>query len=306
LKFPFLFFQIFFFNKIKRKLFKKMKTILAIFVLFFGVISAEFAWKNMTAEEMLELPEPVYQGLRRKYLQRDIVGGVEVNPKFKYPWTCTLEYLTSGQFCGGSLIDPNYILTAAHCSIGMNPTSVRTVCHRHDLDATQASEAAVQRSISRITIHPSYNRLTLTNDVAVWQLASPITNVETVAIDTNGDYDAAGVTSTVAGWGATREGGAGSDVLREVDVPIITNAKCNTQYGGDITDSMLCAGLDEGGKDACQGDSGGPLFVNKNSNPVQVGVVSWGTGCARPGYAGVYARVSYLSGWILDIIGNKN
>jgi len=278
--------------------------ILAI-VLLLGVVSADMGWKNLTSEEMADLPDAVYQGLRRKYLARDIVGGVEVNPAFKYPWTCAMTYSTGGQFCGGSLVDQSYVLTAAHCSVGLNPNTVRIVCHRHDLDASQASEGAVQRSISRILVHPSYNRLTLSNDVALWELATPITNVEIVPLDADGDYDAAGVLATVVGWGATREGGAGSDVLREVDVPIITNTQCNQQYGGDITASMVCAGYPEGGKDSCQGDSGGPLFANKNSNPVQIGVVSWGQGCARPNYAGVYARVSVLSDWILDIIGGK-
>jgi len=280
-----------------------MKTSLIVsLVVLFGVSSA---FRNLTADQILDLPQAVYEGFRRMHLASDIVGGVEVNPEFKYPWTCTMEYTVGGQFCGGSLIDASYVLTAAHCSVGLNPNTVRIVCHRHDLASSQASEGAVQRTITRITVHPNYNRLTLNNDVALWQLSSPITNVDIVPIDSNGDYDSVGVTSTVVGWGAIREGGPSSNVLREVDVPIISNTVCNQQYGGDITDAMICAYVDGGGKDSCQGDSGGPLFVNKNSNPVQIGVVSWGQGCARDNYAGVYARVSYLSDWILDIIGNK-
>lgn len=276
-------------------------TVLALFVLL-GVALAS-PLEKLTADEIFNLPDAVYQGFRRKYLTKDIVGGVEVNPKFKYEWTAALEYNVGGQFCGGTLINASWVLTAAHCSVGVNPAQVRIVVHRHDLGASVASENAVQRSVSRINVHPNYNRLTLNNDVALWQLSSPVTGVSTVPIDGDGDFSAVGVISTVAGWGATREGGAGSDVLREVDVPVISNTLCNQQYGGDITDAMLCAYVDGGGKDSCQGDSGGPLFVNKNSNPVLIGVVSWGQGCARDNYAGVYARVSYLSGWILDTIG---
>jgi len=279
-------------------------SILAVFVLLFGVASAFQGFRNLTAEEILDLPQAVFEGFRRKQLAYDIVGGVEVNPEFKYPWTCTMEYTVGGQFCGGSLVDSSYVLTAAHCSVGLNPNTVRTVCHRHDLSASQASEGAVQRTISRITVHPNYNRLTLNNDVALWQLSSPITNVDIIPLDVDGDYSPVGVTSTVVGWGAIREGGPGSNVLREVDVPIISNTVCNQQYGGDITNAMICAYVDGGGKDSCQGDSGGPLFVSKNSNPVLIGVVSWGQGCARDNYAGVYARVSALSDWILDIIGS--
>jgi len=282
-----------------------MKSFVVLFALLFGVSSAQyFQFRNLTAEQILDLPEAVYQGFRRKYLAKDIVGGVEVNPEFKYPFTCAMEYNVGGQFCGGSLVDENFVLTAAHCSVGLNPNTVRVVCRRHDLSRSVSAEGAVQRSISRITVHPSYNRLTLDNDVALWQLSSAITNVAIASLDEDGSYSPVGVTSTVVGWGATREGGAGSDVLREVDVPIISNSQCNQQYGGDITNSMICAYVTGGGKDSCQGDSGGPLFVNKNNNPVQIGVVSWGTGCARANYAGVYARVSYLSDWILSIIGN--
>jgi len=285
----------------------------SIVALLLGIATVSYgrdiSLKEMTAEQLLELPEAVIEGMRRhrQVTSELIVGGTEVNPEYKYPFTADLFYkgVSGGHFCGGSLINSTWILTAAHCSTGITPRTVSVQVHRHDLTRTAAAENAEVRDVVSIVIHPAYNRLTTNNDVALWELASPILTVPTVALDTDGSFSRDGVVSTVVGWGAIREGGRGSDVLLEVDVPIISNTKCNTQYGGDITASMICAGYDQGGKDACQGDSGGPLFVNKNAKPVQIGVVSWGEGCARAGKAGVYARVSYLYDFIADTVSKK-
>ena len=106
-----------------------------------------------------------------------------------------------------------------------------------------------------------------------------------------------------SGWGTTSSGGSSPTNLRYVQVPAITNAKCNEDeaYNGLITDSMLCAGLPgTGGKDACQGDSGGPYVCDENGKAVVAGVVSWGFGCARPEYPGVYARNTEALQWIKD------
>ena len=94
-------------------------------------------------------------------------------------------------------------------------------------------------------------------------------------------------------------GGSAPNNLQYVRVPAITNAQCNSDYGGSITSSMLCAGYrGVGGKDACQGDSGGPYVCNNNGNAVIAGVVSWGIGCAHPNYPGVYARVTTVLDWV--------
>ena len=112
-----------------------------------------------------------------------------------------------------------------------------------------------------------------------------------------------GQRATVIGWGATSSGGAGSSVLRHVALPLISNQTCRLSYGiflGAISDRMLCAGVPQGGIDSCQGDSGGPLVVQDSTVGTwrQVGVVSWGRGCAAPNYYGVYARLPQLSSWI--------
>ena len=277
-----------------------------VFLTLLSIVSASrFDFTKLTAEELFELPPIVFQKLRDRYLGNDlIVGGYEVSPKYKYPWMADLYYNVGGHFCGGSLINSTWVLTAAHCSTGMNPTSVRIQVHRHDLGESAASEGGIVRQVSKIIIHERYNPININNDIALWELTEPITGIDMPELDSTGSFSAVGTMTTVIGWGATREGGFGSDILMGVDVPIISNTKCNQQYGaGSITDAMICAGYDEGGKDACQGDTGGPLFVESGNRVIQVGIVSWGQGCARADYAGVYARVSALHSFIEDTIG---
>merc|ERR1719361_2516958 len=108
-----------------------------------------------------------------------------------------------------------------------------------------------------------------------------------------------------SGWGTLSSGGSATNNLQYVRVPAITNAQCNSAYGGSITDTMICAGYPGvGGKDACQGDSGGPFVCNDNGNAVIAGVVSWGNGCALADYPGVYARTTSALSWIQSNMGS--
>merc|ERR1711872_685947 len=108
------------------------------------------------------------------------------------------------------------------------------------------------------------------------------------------EYDD-GTMCTVSGWGTTSEGGSLGRVLQKVDVPVVSDADCRDAYGvNDVYDSMICAGLPQGGKDSCQGDSGGPFMCGNQLS----GIVSWGYGCAEPGYPGVYTQTSYFIDWI--------
>lgn len=112
---------------------------------------------------------------------------------------------------------------------------------------------------------------------------------------------------TTAGWGRISDGGASSSKLLKVAVPYVNDADCRTAYGASrIADSMICAGLlGEGGKDACQGDSGGPLMCNTGNTNFLCGLVSWGTGCARPEFPGVYTEVSYFTAWVSSVINSS-
>ena len=221
-----------------------------------------------------------------------IVGGSEA-PRGKYPFNAGMRDNAGGRsFCGGALIAPDVVLTAAHC-LGIPWVSTGTHFARGTNDGQQ-------RSVRRTVRHPNYNSRSEDYDFALLFLSSSA-NTGTVRLaSNNGSDESVGRTATVTGWGATREGGSGSDVLLEVDVDIVSNSQCNNAVpGGGITNRMICAGGIRG-EDACQGDSGGPLFVNKNGSPILVGDVSWGIGCARAGYPGVYGRISSVRSWIDD------
>ncbi|XP_037040630.1 trypsin-like isoform X1 [Bradysia coprophila] len=220
-----------------------------------------------------------------------IVGGDAVSIN-NFPFTLSLRRLGSHR-CGASLIRANRALCAAHCTVGIGGTGfeLRAGSTQH------ASGGQIQTSTSVLN-HPSYNANTLNNDISIVRVGANfntgLAGIAVIGLHAAGAGVAAGSTVTVAGWGATCEGCAGSAGLRAVSKPVVANAQCNTNYGGGITAQMLCAGFAAGGRDACQGDSGGPLVQGNTL----VGVVSWGRGCARPNLPGVYARVASFTTWI--------
>lgn len=235
-----------------------------------------------------------------------IVGGQPATPG-EYPWQAML-LLSGNGFCGGSLIDQKWVLTAAHCVDGRSVEQV--ILGAHNLLQTGESTRQVITT-RRAIIHPNYNRTTEDNDIALIELNTAAvlnTSVRVVPLAASADSSlfAPGVLATVTGWGATREGGSLASVLQEVSVPIVSRQTCNQSYSGDITENMLCAGLAQGGKDSCQGDSGGPLIVPNGSNWKLAGVVSWGNGCARPNFYGVYTVVANYSSWIQSYLGGSS
>jgi len=245
----------------------------------------------------------------RKYRDdQRIVGGVEARPN-SHPWIVSLQQGRS-HFCGGTLIrignkeQTDIVVTAAHC-VYDGTYDLNVVAGAHDLDSR--SERSQQRVTARKTaFHPAYNSQTTENDIAVVVLDTPInftSTVQPVCLPATGEQVPDGTEATVAGWGLTREGGYDtSSILLQVGVPTISSKQCSDSYrkAGIRIDPyvMICAGYSAGGKDACQGDSGGP-FITKGTNGYTLqGVVSFGVGCARAGYPGVYARVSEFLRWI--------
>lgn len=256
-----------------------------------------------------EKPETSFLNVgRRSNFTPRIVGGQEVVTKTTYPWIAALVNRglspARGQFCGGSLIAPKWVITAAHCPYGNVPEDFDVVLGLIDL----YEEEAERIPIKEIVIHPHYDPNTSDFDIALLRLSRPATQ-KPIAIISAGDPDqltAPGKIATAIGWGALYEGGPASPKLMHVSVPIISNDGAHTaynKYGAQITENMLAAGYPGGGKDACQGDSGGPLVVvGTNQQLLLAGVTSWGIGCARPELPGLYARLSILGDWVRQTI----
>ena len=190
------------------------------------------------------------------------------------------------QYCGGTLIKSDVVVTAAHCSDFAVAGQVQVLTGTRNLDGT-----GTRRDVLRIAVHPAWNSATYEMDVAVWTLSSDVQDLDFASI-ANID-GTVGESLLATGWGDTTPRGEYPIALRKVDVPLVSRTNCNdaNSYGGAISENMLCAGFDEGGKDACQGDSGGPLTRGPN-NTVLTGITSWGVGCGRPNLFGVYTRVS--------------
>lgn len=255
-------------------------------------------------------------------MQPQIIGGTLADDG-EYPWQVALVDATqtnpyNGQFCGGSIIAPGWVLTAAHCVVEddgtvSNPAALDVVAGVNLLSSGQTSGTQGQRrKVSQIIVHSSYNPQTLDNDLALLRLAAPLSlnaKVQPVplAAQTDSQWFAPGLTATVSGWGRTnpppQQPVLWPNDLMEVQVPIVDQTICAAAYPGAITANMLCAGYPTGGKDSCQGDSGGPLIVPDGGGGwLQAGIVSWGEGCAQPNQYGVYTRLANYTGWINSML----
>jgi len=220
-----------------------------------------------------------------------IIGGSPV-PAGYYPWVSSLQLGWSYHYCGGALISPDYVLTAAHCVTWgreVLDTKIRLGGDRH----------GVLRRVHKVKIHAGYDDNTNDNDIALIKLRKPVPGIGTVCLPHEGE-EWEGVAGIVAGWGHTQYSGKESKQLQQVKVDIINREKCRSMYSTtEITDNMICAGTEEGGKDACQGDSGGALFVRGGDGRwVVPGIVSWGRGCGDPEHPGVYTSVARFREWV--------
>ncbi|XP_006825091.1 suppressor of tumorigenicity 14 protein homolog [Saccoglossus kowalevskii] len=230
-----------------------------------------------------------------------IVGGVEADIG-SWPWQISLEHNDYGHICGGTIINTEWIVTAAHCVVDDLTSSMYTiVAGEHDRGTSDSSQQS--RSISTIVVHDSYNSFTLDYDIALLKVSTSLswTNyVIPACLEVGGHTFSDGKICYITGWGDTL-GTGDNTYLYQVDVPLLSNTVCNqpSYLNGRITDRMMCAGYDEGGKDSCQGDSGGPLVCEDSDDRWYLaGIVSWGFGCADPMSPGVYARTSYFTEWI--------
>jgi secreted trypsin-like serine protease len=265
--------------------------------------------RQLALAERLIGPEAAAE-LRSRMATR-IVGGTLAAPA-THPFQVGLLFKQEpdnffAQYCGGSLIRPNVVITAAHCSDFVHRRDVQVLTGTQRLDGS-----GTRRNVVRIKIHPDWNPANNNSDIAIWWLASPARNVPLARLGWEDPSTVPGVTMLATGWGSVVAQNPDFDRppsfpvrLREVRLPLVSMQNCNDRnsYDGAITRNMLCAGYAEGGRDTCQGDSGGPLTLPLNGRfEVLMGITSWGFGCAHPDLFGVYTRVSRFRTWILQQI----
>jgi secreted trypsin-like serine protease len=246
---------------------------------------------------------PVFAAEEDQELQPNIVGGTAV-PDGKYRFMTAVRDVRHGntvyeqQFCGGTLIDRNSVLTAAHCVEGRRASVLRATVGITALNKRQGQT----RSVEKIFRHPKYTSAAVSfrYDAAVLKLSRRIKNIPSIKIlpSTNNALERPGRTATIAGWGSTvkqpPDGGNEPNFparMREAQVPIVSDDTAKDVYGVSYAPALMVAAGREG-KDTCQGDSGGPIFARTSTATYQIGITSFGAGCGSRGYPGVYAEAN--------------
>ncbi|KAM9607411.1 chymotrypsinogen B isoform 1-T1 [Trichechus inunguis] len=232
--------------------------------------------------------QPVLSGLSR------IVNGEDAIPG-SWPWQVSLQDSTGSHFCGGSLINENWVVTAAHCGVS---TSHLVVAGEYD-QGSDAENIQVL-NIAKVFKNPKFSMLTIRNDITLLKLARPARfslTVSEVCLPNAEDDFPAGSLCVTTGWGKTKYSAIKiPEKLQQATLPLLSNTDCKKYWGSKITDVMVCAGAS--GVSSCMGDSGGPLVCQKNGAWTLVGIVSWGSSTCSTSTPAVYARVTELVAWV--------
>ncbi|XP_068628100.1 trypsin-2-like [Battus philenor] len=220
-----------------------------------------------------------------------IIGGSETTIQ-DYPYQVFLLMKKQGDkdvytvSCGGSIANERCVITAAHCLTGMDAALIRA-------GSTDSSSGGTFYPANTLKRHPKYDSKTLDYDIGVIKLSNPIkidgTNTAKVDLSTSDCPVPPGTNLTITGWGITSEGGDSSKILKQVSITSVSLDDCRKKSYTFLSDRMICAGVPEGGRSACNGDSGSPLVLT--GTRTQVGLASFGIGCAQPNIPGVYSNL---------------
>nr|XP_055050400.1 chymotrypsin-like protease CTRL-1 [Misgurnus anguillicaudatus] len=264
---------------------------------------------NMKLNTVLSVTLAVLLNLTGSFCQLDVCGQAPLNTKFigekdanagSWPWQVSINEISyQNHFCGGSLINKDWVLSAAHCFQSIGMPDIVIYLGRQNQQGPNPLE--INRTVIQLIIHPNYDPDTQDNDIALLQLSSSVNftdYIKPVCLAAAGSEFDEGLSSWVTGWGASLEK-IFPDMFQQAEIPIVSNNDCNIGYNGIVTDNMLCAGLlNDEGESPCQYDAGGPLVSKQGSRWIQSGIVSFNQGCLELTFPSVFTRVSQYQDWI--------
>ncbi|NXT77189.1 OVCH2 protein, partial [Zapornia atra] len=291
---------------------------------FRATISFVHVRGNRTSEEEIEEMDMTKEALvttdyvcgmpsnQPRFIFSRIIGGEEAVP-YSWPWQVSVQ-ITDEHICGGAVLTKEWIVTAAHCfnSKELYRGLWMVVTGLHDLTDQEYRQVL---SIKQYIIHPSFNKTTMDSDIALLQLAEPLEfndYVRPVCLPAKEEVVQPSRVCVVTGWGAHEEDRGKGKKLHQLEVPILVLDTCQSYYvnlPSKVTQKMICAGFPlEEGKDSCTGDSGGPLVCPSEDNLgfyTLHGITSWGLGCGKKSYPGVYTNVGVFVDWIKKSVNSS-